>query len=390
MPPSSATAMHLISPLLEDVVRRGDRCCRGRTDRARPRGTRSAKVAATWVHQWACAPPPCTNTRPCRPATPHARKWMTAPSTAISPSPNGTASARRNHPGAFAWTGTASCMERSYSALLSVRVADSQRSVRFEWIRSVHGRTAVQVARPSSSTRARWACSASVPSLRPAARERRLPAPRAHRRARLRRRRPAQAVARPRPPDRRRARSRRRQPRGPSTSTSTTCVRTSPKARPGAPLALSIKVVDASKCSAIKDAAVDVWHCDAGGTYSGVQGSSGTTFLRGTQLTDANGTATFDTIYPGWYQGRAVHIHVKVHVSNDVVHTGQLFFEDSLSDQVFQNSPYNSKGTRDIRNEDDSIFSDAGGSSAIVPVTGSGGNYSGTITVGVKTSSTQA
>jgi protocatechuate 3,4-dioxygenase beta subunit len=158
----------------------------------------------------------------------------------------------------------------------------------------------------------------------------------------------------------------------------------------GAPLALSINVVDASKCSAMKDAAVDVWHCDAGGTYSGVQGSSGTTFLRGTQLTDANGTATFDTIYPGWYQGRAVHIHMKVHVSNDVVHTGQLFFDDSLSDQVFQNSPYNSKGTRDMRNEDDSIFSDAGGSSAIVPVTGSGGNYSGSITVGVKTSSTQA
>jgi protocatechuate 3,4-dioxygenase beta subunit len=156
----------------------------------------------------------------------------------------------------------------------------------------------------------------------------------------------------------------------------------------GAPLALTITVVDASACSAIKDAAIDIWHCDAGGEYSGVQGSSGTTFLRGTQLTDASGTATFDTIYPGWYQGRAVHIHMKVHVDNQVVHTGQLFFENSLSDSVFQNSPYSSKGTRDMRNEDDSIFSDAGGSSAIVPVTGSGSNYTGAITVGVKSSST--
>jgi protocatechuate 3,4-dioxygenase beta subunit len=155
----------------------------------------------------------------------------------------------------------------------------------------------------------------------------------------------------------------------------------------GAPLALSINVVDASKCSAIKDAAIDIWHCDAGGEYSGVQGSTGTTFLRGTQLTDARGTATFDTIYPGWYHGRAVHIHMKVHVDNEVVHTGQLFFDDSFSDQVFQNSLYNSRGNRDMRNEDDSIFSDAGGSSAIVPVTGSGSNYAGSITVGVKTSS---
>jgi protocatechuate 3,4-dioxygenase beta subunit len=155
----------------------------------------------------------------------------------------------------------------------------------------------------------------------------------------------------------------------------------------GAPLALNVTAVDASSCRAIKDAAIDIWHCDAGGQYSGVQGSNGTTFLRGTQLTDANGSATFDTIYPGWYQGRAVHIHMKVHVDNKVVHTGQLFFDDSLSDKVFQNTPYNSRGSRDTRNEDDSIFSDAGGSSAILPVAANGSNYKGSITVGVKSSS---
>jgi protocatechuate 3,4-dioxygenase beta subunit len=157
--------------------------------------------------------------------------------------------------------------------------------------------------------------------------------------------------------------------------------------KPGTLLTLKLSVLDVSTCKPIKGAAVDIWHCDAVGNYAAV---SNKTFMRGIQKTDAKGVATFKTVYPGWYQGRTVHIHMKVHVSNDVVHTGQLFFDDSLSDQVFQNSPYNSKGTRDMRNEDDSIFSDAGGSSAIVPVTGSGGNYSGSITVGVKTSSTQA
>jgi protocatechuate 3,4-dioxygenase beta subunit len=154
--------------------------------------------------------------------------------------------------------------------------------------------------------------------------------------------------------------------------------------RAGAPFALRLTIVDASECSPIKDAAIDIWHCDAGGTYSGVQGSNGTTFLRGTQLTDAEGVATFDTIYPGWYQGRAVHIHMKVHVDNSVVHTGQLFFDDSLSDSVFQTSPYNGRGTRDMRNEDDSIFTDAGSASAIVPVSKNGSDYSGQMTVGVK------
>ena len=154
--------------------------------------------------------------------------------------------------------------------------------------------------------------------------------------------------------------------------------------KPGAPLSLQITVVDASSCSPIDGAAVDIWHCDATGTYSGVQQSTGTTFLRGTQVTGADGSVSFKTIYPGWYQGRAVHIHMKVHVNDSVVHTGQLFFDDSLSDTVFANSPYNGRGTRDTRNADDMIYSQAGGSSAIVPVTANGNAYTGQVTVGVK------
>ena len=62
--------------------------------------------------------------------------------------------------------------------------------------------------------------------------------------------------------------------------------------------------------------------------------------MRGIQRTDANGIATFQTVYPGWYQGRAVHIHIKVHVGGNVVHTGQLFFRDALTDAVYKKAPY--------------------------------------------------
>ena len=103
--------------------------------------------------------------------------------------------------------------------------------------------------------------------------------------------------------------------------------------RPGVALTLKLAVVNASTCKPIKNAVVDIWHCDAVGTYSGVQGNSGT-FMRGLQRTDANGVATFRTVYPGWYMGRTVHIHVKVHLGGSVVHTGQLFFPDTVTDTV--------------------------------------------------------
>jgi protocatechuate 3,4-dioxygenase beta subunit len=84
---------------------------------------------------------------------------------------------------------------------------------------------------------------------------------------------------------------------------------------PGTPLVLRLTVVDASTCKPIKGAAVDIWHADAAGNYSGFGAGSGNrTFMRGIQRTDANGVATFRTVHPGWYQGRTVHIHVKVHV----------------------------------------------------------------------------
>jgi len=104
--------------------------------------------------------------------------------------------------------------------------------------------------------------------------------------------------------------------------------------------------------------------------------------MRGIQPTDANGVATFVTVYPGWYQGRTVHIHVKVHVGGNVVHTGQLFFTDALTDAVYRAKPYSNRPNRDTRNADDSIFVNGGKRSMLV-VKRNGTGYAGSITMGV-------
>jgi protocatechuate 3,4-dioxygenase beta subunit len=154
--------------------------------------------------------------------------------------------------------------------------------------------------------------------------------------------------------------------------------------RPGVPLLLKTTVVSASTCQPIKRAAVDVWHCDAGGVYSGVNGQSGT-FLRGIQYTDKSGLAIFDTIYPGWYQGRAVHIHVKVHIGGAVVHTGQLFFPDALTAKVYENEPYSSRGAPDTTDANDSIFRNGGSKGMLTLTKQASGGYVGTILMGVHT-----
>jgi protocatechuate 3,4-dioxygenase beta subunit len=151
--------------------------------------------------------------------------------------------------------------------------------------------------------------------------------------------------------------------------------------RPGTPLRLRLSVVNASTCRPISNAAVDIWHADALGVYSGVQGNTGT-FMRGIQRTDANGLALFDSVYPGWYQGRAVHIHVKVHLGGSVVHTGQLFFPDSLTDKVYAASPYDTRGRRDTRNATDAIFRN-GGSRSMLTLARSAAGYVARITMGV-------
>jgi protocatechuate 3,4-dioxygenase beta subunit len=153
--------------------------------------------------------------------------------------------------------------------------------------------------------------------------------------------------------------------------------------RPGTPLELRLSVVNASSCKPIKSAVVDIWHADALGVYSGaVANNPGTNFMRGVQKTDAHGLVLFTTVYPGWYQGRAVHIHVKVYLGGTVVHTGQFFFSDALTDTVYTRSPYSSRPSRTTRNADDSIYRN-GGSRALLKVTKVGTGYRGAITMGV-------
>ena len=152
----------------------------------------------------------------------------------------------------------------------------------------------------------------------------------------------------------------------------------------GTLLMLRLTVVDASTCKAIKGASVDIWHCDASGVYSGVQGSQGTTFLRAIQKTDAKGVATFKTIYPGYYPGRTVHIHVKVHLGGNVVHTGQLYFPDATTDTVYKAAPYAGRPARAMRNAGDSIYRNGGKRSQLTVRKRSGApGYTGSITMGV-------
>jgi protocatechuate 3,4-dioxygenase beta subunit len=154
--------------------------------------------------------------------------------------------------------------------------------------------------------------------------------------------------------------------------------------KPGVPLTLRATVVDASSCKPIRGAAVDIWHADATGAYSGFgQGSGNRTFLRGIQKTDARGLAALETIYPGWYPGRTVHIHVKVHLGGNVVHTGQLYFPDTLTDAVYEQAPYSRRPGRTTRNADDSVFVNGGRNSVLRLHANGAGGYVAAITMGV-------
>lgn len=138
----------------------------------------------------------------------------------------------------------------------------------------------------------------------------------------------------------------------------------------GTPLDLSFQVSRFAEeaCVPLAGAVVDVWHCDALGVYSDVEDprvdTRGRKFLRGHQVTGADGVARFVTIYPGWYPGRAVHIHFKVRSAPEAVpgfdFTSQLFFADDLTDRVHELAPYAAHGKRDRRNSNDGIFGQRG------------------------------
>ncbi len=134
----------------------------------------------------------------------------------------------------------------------------------------------------------------------------------------------------------------------------------------GVPLTLMFTVTDANNdCALVQNARVDIWHCNKDGYYSGYAGQSGIlgtksytgeTWLRGYQLTDANGAAQFNTIYPGWYGGRATHIHMEVFVNNVLKKTTQITFPETVSDTVHVSTLYAAHGVNTTRNTADGIF----------------------------------
>jgi protocatechuate 3,4-dioxygenase beta subunit len=179
--------------------------------------------------------------------------------------------------------------------------------------------------------------------------------------------------------------------------------------RPGVPLILVIRVVDAKSCAPLRDAALDIWHCNAAGVYSGFtadnpdggrgrgprgmppgpppgfgRGPGGprsrqidaTRFLRGVQISDDRGLVEFSTLYPGWYAGRAIHIHTKVHIAGEaakkysgghVAHTGQLFFPEDLTERIARIEPYAKRqGVYRTTQAEDGIFNSQHGAEGML------------------------
>ncbi len=144
---------------------------------------------------------------------------------------------------------------------------------------------------------------------------------------------------------------------------------------PGRAMRLGLRVVDQS-CAPVSGAAVEVWHCDASGDYSafadgggGKDEGAGTTFLRGTQTANDDGIVEFLTIVPGWYRGRAVHVHVRVHAEGAVVLTTQLYFDESHLGEVYASPPYSHFGVPGTSTAEDRIAGDVASNGTLLRTT---------------------
>jgi protocatechuate 3,4-dioxygenase beta subunit len=164
--------------------------------------------------------------------------------------------------------------------------------------------------------------------------------------------------------------------------------------RDGIPLRLRLRLIEAGSCVPVRSARVDVWHCDAQGIYSAYPGqgddhridTSRETFLRGTQATDAGGWVEFETIYPGWYEGRATHIHFKVFLDRKNVLIGQAFLPDALSEFLYSNVPAYGGRSREraVVNTNDHVVAEADpGRRAFCAVKEEIDRYVATLTLGV-------
>lgn len=152
--------------------------------------------------------------------------------------------------------------------------------------------------------------------------------------------------------------------------------------RDGVPLTLmlSIQRLSGAGCMPLAGAVVDIWHCDAAGEYSGTSGSQ--RYLRGYQRADRDGNVQFVTIYPGWYPGRAVHVHFKVR-SGPREFTSQLYFDDALSERVFANAPYVRQAQGKVRNDQDFLFRGGGRQLMLAPAE-KGNGFAAAYTIGLR------
>lgn len=160
--------------------------------------------------------------------------------------------------------------------------------------------------------------------------------------------------------------------------------------QPGVPLRLTITVYDMDNaCAPVPGAAVDIWHANAEGVYSDVSANRtvGRKYLRGYQVTDANGAVQFTTVYPGWYSGRAIHIHFKIRKfdgsSTTYEFTSQIFFDESVNQAVLAQGPYSARGQADTRNSADNIYGTDGGELTAAATPDGSGGYTATFAVGV-------
>lgn len=161
----------------------------------------------------------------------------------------------------------------------------------------------------------------------------------------------------------------------------------------GMPLTLMLRVhaVDGARCAPLPGAMVDLWHCDASGVYSDAVDANfdtrGKKFLRGYQVTDTDGAVRFRTIYPGWYYGRAVHMHFKVRTKvksgRDAEFTSQLYFPDSITERVLASAPYARPGGRVQRNGSDGLFRRGGQSLMLTIADAPGGGYAASFDIGI-------
>jgi protocatechuate 3,4-dioxygenase beta subunit len=159
-------------------------------------------------------------------------------------------------------------------------------------------------------------------------------------------------------------------------------------------LHLSVHRVDGAACAPVTGAHVDIWQCDSSGVYAGVRDArglfdtTGKKFLRGYQVSDAQGSVAFQTIYPGWYPGRTPHIHFKIRLfagsQRTFEFTSQLYFDDAITDRIFATGPYAEQGERTTRNNRDGIFQREGGSQLMLRLREDGAQWIGEFSVGLR------